>query len=139
MTRLLMIGLEIHIKLKSQTKIFCQCENQQNFETLLPNTHVCPVCTGQPGALPVLTQDVLRKSLLLGKALNCTINPVSTFDRKSYFYPDLPMGYQITQLYHPTNTNGTVSFFLNNFTEQKTVHILDAHMECDTAKMIHNG
>ena len=139
MTRLLTIGLEIHIKLKSKTKIFCQCENQQNFETLLPNTHVCPVCTGQPGALPVLTQDVLRKSLLLGKALNCTINPVSTFDRKSYFYPDLPMGYQITQLYHPTNTNGTVSFFLNNFTEQKTVHILDAHMECDTAKMIHNG
>jgi len=139
MTRLLTIGLEIHIKLKSKTKIFCQCENQQNFETLLPNTHVCPVCTGQPGALPVLTQDALRKSLLIGKALNCTINKISSFDRKSYFYPDLPMGYQITQLYHPTNTNWRVSFFLNNFTEEKSVGILDAHLECDTAKMIHNG
>lgn len=139
MTRLLTIGLEVHLKLKSKTKMFCQCENQQNFDTLLPNTHVCPVCTGQPGALPILTEDALRKALLLGKALNCKINKVSSFDRKSYFYPDLPMGYQITQLYHPTNTNGKVSFFLNNFTEEKSIEILDAHMECDTAKMIHNG
>ena len=139
MTRALTIGLEIHIKLKSKTKMFCQCQNQQNFETLLPNTHVCPICMWQPGALPTLTQDALWKSLLIGKALNCTINKVSTFDRKSYFYPDLPMWYQITQLYHPTNTNGRVSFFLNNFSEEKSVGILDAHLECDTAKMIHNG
>lgn len=135
---LLTIGLEIHIKLKSTNKMFCQCKNEQNFDALLPNTHICPVCTGQPWALPTLSQEVLDKVLLLGKALNCKINEVSSFDRKSYFYPDLPMGYQITQLYHPTNTEGKVNFFLDNYTKEKTVHIQDAHMECDTGKMIHN-
>lgn len=135
---LLTIGLEIHIKLKSVNKMFCQCPNEQNFDALLPNTHICPVCTGQPGALPTLSQEVLDKALLLGKALNCKINKISSFDRKSYFYPDLPMGYQITQLYHPTNTEGKVNFFLDNYTTEKTVHIQDAHMECDTGKMIHN-
>lgn len=105
---------------------------------LIPNTNICPVCTGQPGALPTLSEEVLEKALLLGKALNCKINEISTFDRKSYFYPDLPMGYQITQLYHPTNTEGKVNFFLDNYTTEKTIHIQDAHMECDTGKMIHN-
>ena len=119
--------------------MFCQCQNEQNFETLTPNTHICPVCTGQPGALPTLSEEVLHKALLLGKVLHCKINEYSQFDRKSYFYPDLPMGYQITQLYKPTNIQGQVSFFLNNYTQEKTVHILDAHMENDTAKMIHNG
>ena len=135
---LLTIGLEIHIKLKSANKMFCQCKNQQNFDDLLPNTNICPVCTGQPGALPTLSEDVLEKALILGKTLNCTINEISTFDRKSYFYPDLPMGYQITQLYHPTNTEGQVSFFLDNYTNEKTIHIQDAHMENDTGKMIHS-
>ena len=135
---LLTIGLEIHIKLKSINKMFCQCKNQQNFDDLLPNTNICPVCTGQPGALPTLSEEVLEKALLLGKALNCKINEFSTFDRKSYFYPDLPMGYQITQLYHPTNTEGTISFFLENYTNERIVHIQDAHMECDTGKMIHS-
>jgi len=105
---------------------------------LTPNTNVCPTCTGQPGALPRLSYDALQKSLLLGRALNCTINKTSTFDRKSYFYPDLPTGYQITQLYHATNTNGKVTFFLDNFTQERTVNIIDAHMEIDTAKMIHS-
>lgn len=136
---LLTIGLEIHIKLKSDNKMFCQCKNQQNFDDLLPNTNICPVCTGQPGALPTLSEDVLEKALLLGKALKCIINEISTFDRKSYFYPDLPMGYQITQLYHPTNTQGQVSFFLDNYTTEKTIHLQDAHMENDTGKMIHAG
>jgi len=136
--RLLTIGLEIHIKLKSETKMFCQCKNQQNFDTLIPNTNICPVCTWQPGALPTLSQEVLWKSLLVGKALNCKINKVSNFDRKSYFYPDLPMWYQITQLYKPTNTQGQVHFFLKDFLEEKSVNIIDAHMENDTAKMIHN-
>jgi len=136
---LLTIGLEIHIKLKSVNKMFCQCKNEQDFEHLEPNTNICPVCTGQPGALPTLSQEVLEKTLLLGKALQCKINETSTFDRKSYFYPDLPMGYQITQLYHPTNTEGKVHFFLNNYTDEKVVHIQDAHMESDTGKMIHNG
>ena len=136
---LLTIGLEIHIKLKSINKMFCQCKNQQNFDDLLPNTNICPVCTGQPGALPTLSEEVLEKALMLGKALKCKINEISTFDRKSYFYPDLPMGYQITQLYHPTNTQGQVSFFLDNYTNERTVHIQDAHMENDTGKMIHDG
>ena len=136
---LLTIGLEIHIKLNTPNKMFCQCANEQNFETLMPNTHICPVCTGQPGALPTLSKEVVDKALLLGKALHCKVNEYSQFDRKSYFYPDLPMGYQITQLYKPTNVEGQVSFFLNNYTQEKTVHILDAHMENDTAKMIHNG
>ena len=136
---ILTIGLEIHIKLKSENKMFCQCKNQQNFDDLIPNTNICPVCTGQPWALPTLSEDVLEKALLLGKVLNCTINEISTFDRKSYFYPDLPMGYQITQLYHPTNTEGKVSFFLDNYTNEKTIHIQDAHMENDTGKMIHSS
>lgn len=135
---LLTIGLEIHIKLKSINKIFCQCKNEQNFDDLLPNTHICPVCTAQPGALPTLSHEVLEKALILGKALQCTINETSTFDRKSYFYPDLPMGYQITQLYHPTNTEGKVHFFLDNYTTEKVVQLQDAHMESDTGKMIHN-
>ncbi len=136
---LLTIGLEIHIKLNTPNKMFCQCQNEQNFETLTPNTHICPVCTAQPGALPTLSKEVVEKALILGKVLNCKVNEYSQFDRKSYFYPDLPMGYQITQLYKPTNVQGQVSFFLNNYTQEKTVHILDAHMENDTAKMIHNG
>lgn len=135
---ILTIGLEIHIKLKSINKMFCQCKNEQNFDTLLPNSNICPVCTGQPWALPTLSNEVLEKALLLGKALQCEINTISTFDRKSYFYPDLPMGYQITQLYKPTNGKGKVQFFLDNYTTEKIIHIQDAHMESDTAKMIHN-
>lgn len=137
--RKLTIWLEIHIKLKSENKLFCQCKNQQDFENTDPNINICPVCTGQPGALPTLSQEALWKGLLLGKALNCTINKESHFDRKSYFYPDLPMGYQITQLYHPTNTNGKMHFYIDNYRQEKTVHILDAHLESDTAKMIHEN
>lgn len=119
--------------------MFCQCKNEQNFDTLLPNTNICPVCTGQPGALPTLSDDVLQLSLKLGKALNCKINKESQFDRKSYFYPDLPLWYQITQLYKPTNTDGLVKFFTNNYGNEWEVKIIDAHMESDTAKMIHDG
>ncbi|MFA5747606.1 MAG: Asp-tRNA(Asn)/Glu-tRNA(Gln) amidotransferase subunit GatB [Candidatus Absconditabacterales bacterium] len=139
MNYILTVGLEIHIKLNTVNKMFCQCKNEQNFETLQANTNICPVCTGQPGTLPTLSQEVLLKSLLLGKALNCKINKISQFDRKSYFYPDLPMGYQITQLYKPTNIEGQVNFFMDNYNKEKIIHIIDAHMECDTGKMIHNG
>ncbi len=131
------IGLEIHLKLKTETKMFCKCKNEQNFDSLLPNTNICPVCTAQPGALPVLTYDCVWKSLLLGKALNCKINKESFFDRKNYFYPDLPMGYQITQLHKPVNVDWEVKFYLDNYEKETKVGILDAHMECDTAKMIH--
>jgi len=133
------IWLEIHIKLASPNKIFCQCKNEQNFDTLIPNTNICPVCTWQPGALPTLSKEVLELSLKLWKALNCHINRRSHFDRKSYFYTDLPMWYQITQEYEPTNINWNVKFFVNNYEDERTVRIENAHMECDTAKMIHNG
>lgn len=135
---LLTVWLEIHIKLKSGNKMFCQCPNSQNFDTLQANTNICPVCTWQPWALPTLSKEVLEKALLLWKALNCDINMTSQFDRKSYFYPDLPMWYQITQLYKPTNINGHVPFFVDNeYSQERIIHIQDAHMESDTAKMIH--
>lgn len=136
----LTIGLEIHLKIKSPNKLFCQCRNEQNFDTLLPNTNICPVCTAQPGALPTLSYEPLFKALVLGKVLNCKINDISTFDRKSYFYPDLPMGYQITQLYHPTNIDGQVTFYIDDdYNQERSVGIRDAHIENDTAKMIHDG
>jgi aspartyl-tRNA(Asn)/glutamyl-tRNA(Gln) amidotransferase subunit B len=130
------IGLEIHLKLNSETKIFCRCKNEQNFDTQ-PNTHICPVCTGQPGALPLLSQEVVDKAILFGHALNAEIQPFSAFDRKNYFYPDLPMGFQITQFYHPIIKNGTVHYRIHNYEEEKAVHIHEAHLESDTAKMIH--
>ena len=105
---------------------------------LVPNTNICPVCTGQPGALPVLSQEPLEKSLLLWRALWCTIHHESSFDRKSYFYPDLPMGYQITQYHKPTMTDGQVSFFSEDFKEEKTIGIQQLQMETDTAKAVHS-
>lgn len=79
----------------------------------------------------------MQKALLLGKAMNCQFNTRSSFDRKSYFYPDLPMGYQITQFYTPINVKGQVSFFLEGFETEKKVCITEAHLECDTAKSLH--
>ena len=94
----LVIGLEIHLKLNSATKLFCGCKNIQEFDDLAPNSHICPVCTGQPGALPVLQQSALDVALKLGKILNCQIKEQSSFDRKSYFYPDMAKNYQILNL-----------------------------------------
>lgn len=133
------VGLEIHLKLSSQTKIFCPCKNDQSLEDNRPNTHICPTCTGQPGALPRLSRQVVQKALLLWKAMNCQFNIRSTFDRKNYFYPDLPMGYQITQFYSPINVKGQVSFFLEGFEKELKVWITEAHLECDTAKSFHQG
>lgn len=131
------IGLEIHLKLNSKAKIFCQCKNEQNFDSEA-NQHICPVCTGQPGALPLLNKEVVEKTIIFGRALNARVNEVSSFDRKNYFYPDLPMGFQITQFYHPIITKGQLSYFINDYEEEKTVGISEAHLECDTAKMIHS-
>ena len=133
------VGLEIHLKLSSQTKIFCPCKNDQSLEDNRPNTHICPTCTGQPGALPRLSRQVVQKALLLWKAMNCQFNIRSSFDRKNYFYPDLPMGYQITQFYTPINVKGQVSFFLEGFEKELKVWITEAHLECDTAKSFHHG
>ncbi len=133
----IVIWLEIHVKLNSETKLFCSCKNEQNFDGLEKNKNICPVCTWQPGALPVLQKWPLQKAIQLGLALNCDINEFSNFDRKSYFYPDLPMGYQITQLFHPTNTNWYVNFFISEYSEEKKVNITQAHMEADAWKTIH--
>ena len=138
MDYLITIWLEIHLKLNSNAKIFCKCKNEQNFSDM-PNTHICPVCTWQPGALPLLNQEVVTKAIHFAKALNSKLSKKSSFDRKNYFYPDLPMGFQITQFYHPIITDGKVSFFLNNFEDQKVARIAEAHLECDSAKMIHEN
>ena len=134
----LVVWLEVHLKLNSNHKLFCACANEQDFDMLEPNTHICPTCTAQPWALPVLQNDALDLALRLGSALWCTIQTESHFDRKSYFYPDLPNGYQITQYYQPTAIDWNLSFFVDNeFSEQKAVGIQDAHMETDTGKTIH--
>lgn len=134
------IWLEIHLKLNSPEKLFCACPNIQNDDELQPNTHVCPVCTWQPGALPVLWKQALEKAIHLGLVLNCTIASKSSFDRKSYFYPDLPMGYQITQQEAPTCIDGEVSFYVDKeYTQRKTVRIRDAHIETDTGKSTRIG
>lgn len=137
MSYFLTIGLEIHLKVKSSTKLFCTCTNSQDMEMLIPNTNICPVCTGQPGALPILQIEPLRKSLLMGRALKCKINDISGFDRKSYFYPDLPMGYQITQFHSPTMTDGQIEFFDETFESSESIGIQQIQMETDTAKSIH--
>ena len=133
----LVIGLEVHIKLNSDTKLFCQCKNEQEFENLAPNSNICPFCSAQPGWLPVISQQAVDKAILLWHALGCQVNSKSIFDRKSYFYPDSPSGYQITQNTLPLNTNWKVEFWINNFEEKKSVTIQQAHVECDAWKMIH--
>lgn len=138
MTYELTIGLEIHLKIKSPTKLFCRCTNSQDTESMVPNTFVCPVCTGQPGALPILSSEPMMKSLLLWRALHCTLHQTSQFDRKSYFYPDLPMGYQITQYFEPTMTSGQVHFLSDDFKTEKSIGIRQLQMETDTAKAVHS-
>ena len=132
------IWLEIHLKLNSHAKIYCKCKNEQDFSAK-PNTHICPVCTWQPWALPLLNHEVVTKAIHFAKALNSELSTISSFDRKNYFYPDLPMGFQITQFYHPIIKNWKVSFYISNFEEKRTVTIHEAHLECDAAKMIHEN
>lgn len=133
------IWLEIHIKLNSVNKLFCRCKNEQEFDNLQPNIHICPTCTWQPWALPVLNQEPLEKAIILGYALWCKVSEYSRFDRKSYFYPDLPCGFQITQFESPTNVNGVVNFYINDYQDLTTIRIERAHIETDAWKTIHDG
>src|SRR5437762_13459734 len=96
------IGLEVHVQLRTQSKLFCSCETDFG---AAPNSHVCPVCTGQPGVLPVLNRKAVEGAVKVGLALNCTINGDSFFARKQYFYPDLPKAYQISQSDQPLCSN----------------------------------
>lgn len=125
------IGLEVHVELNTATKIFCSCPVSFGGE---PNTRVCPICSGMPGVLPVLNSNALEKSIRAGLALNGKINSFSRFDRKQYFYPDLPKGYQISQLDHPLMRNGSI--ILPDETGKK-IRINRLHMEEDAGKLIH--
>ena len=127
------IGLEVHVELATKTKIFCSCSTEFGGA---PNTHTCPVCTGMPGALPVLNRQVVEYALAVGLAVNCEINQYCRFDRKNYFYPDNPQNYQISQLYLPICHDG----FVETWTAagKKKVGIHEIHMEEDAGKLIHD-
>jgi len=127
------IGLEIHMQINTKRKAFCDCKTDFGE---LQNSNICPVCTGQPGALPVLNNEFVKKAILFSKAIDCDINLESTFDRKNYFYPDLPKGYQITQFFKPIGENGQIMVH-NDKGDEKTVTIERVHMEEDTGKSFH--
>jgi len=125
------IGLEIHIELNTLSKMFCSCANDSN-ETK-PNVNICPICLGHPGVLPVANEQAIKKVIKTALALNCQINKHSFFERKNYFYPDLPKGYQISQYRAPLSQNG----YLYLPQSKKQVHITRIHIEEDTGSLIH--
>jgi len=128
------IGLEVHVQLATRTKIFCGCATVFGAP---PNTNVCPVCLGLPGALPVLSRQAVELGIEAAMALNCTVNPKSVFARKNYFYPDLPKGYQISQYDQPLAEHGFVEIEVEGV--KKRIGITRVHMEDDAGKSIHDG
>ena len=127
------IGLEVHVELSTATKIFCGCATEFGSA---PNTHICPVCTGMPGALPVLNRQVVEYALKIGLTANCKVNQYCRFDRKNYFYPDNPQNYQISQLYLPICYGGWVE--IETTSGKKKIRIHEMHMEEDAGKLIHD-
>src|SRR2546421_1429138 len=137
------IGLEVHVQLKTRSKMFCSCRVEFGAD---PNTHTCPTCLGLPGALPVMNHEALRMTVLTGLMLGCDIAPISKFDRKNYFYPDMPKNYQISQYDMPFCTNGSVPLHdmaypkdaqKNIATPDKEVRLVRIHLEEDVAKSFH--
>lgn len=126
------IGLEVHIELRTKTKIFCDCPADHGGE---PNTRCCPVCMGMPGTLPVLNREVVKFAARAGMMLGCEIAHFSKMDRKNYFYPDLPKAYQISQLDHPLCEHGHIDINVNG--EQKRIGITRIHIEEDAGKLVH--
>src|SRR5436309_4924795 len=128
------IGLEVHVQLGTKTKIFCSCPVEFGAP---PNTNVCPVCLGLPGALPVLSRQAVESAISAAIALHCRINRFSRFARKNYFYPDLPKGYQISQYDQPLAEHGFVDIVVGS--EKKRIGVTRVHMEDDAGKSIHDG
>ncbi|MBE6548802.1 MAG: Asp-tRNA(Asn)/Glu-tRNA(Gln) amidotransferase subunit GatB [Ruminococcaceae bacterium] len=130
----LVVGLEVHVELKTETKIFCACSTRFGAR---PNTQCCPVCMGLPGAMPTLNEKTVEYAVRAGLALDCRINRVSHFDRKNYFYPDLPKGYQISQYDEPLCEQGGLEIAAES--GEKRIRITRIHMEEDAGKLIHEG
>src|SRR5271165_6066107 len=128
------IGLEVHVQLGTETKIFCGCATSFGAD---PNTNVCPVCLGLPGALPVLSRQAVELAISASLALHCKVNPFSRFARKNYFYPDLPKGYQISQYDQPLAERGYLDVSVDG--KQKRIGVTRVHMEDDAGKSIHDG
>lgn len=128
------VGLEVHAELKTETKIFCSCSTAFGAE---PNTQTCPICAGFPGALPVLNKKVVDLAITTGLALNCEIPEICKFDRKNYFYPDNPKAYQISQFDRPVCINGYLDIDVAG--KKKRIGINRAHMEEDAGKLVHQG
>jgi len=126
------IGLEVHAQLETRSKIFCGCSTAFGEE---PNTQTCPVCTGQPGSLPVINRKAVEFAIKLGLATSCRIAPVSYFERKNYFYPDLPKGYQISMYEYPLGEHGFIEIMVNG--QKKQIQIIRIHMEEDAGKLKH--
>lgn len=127
------IGIEVHVQLTTKSKIFCTCSADVTDQ---PNTHICHICTGQPGVLPILNKEVVHAAIKAGLATKSKIAPCSVFARKHYFYPDLPKGYQITQSDQPICSEGTVTITLEDGS-QKNIRLIRIHMEEDAGKNVH--
>jgi aspartyl-tRNA(Asn)/glutamyl-tRNA(Gln) amidotransferase subunit B len=128
------IGIEVHAQLRTNTKLFCACELKFG---AAPNTRVCPVCLGMPGALPVLNRQAVTFAIQAGLALQCDLQPISVFARKNYFYPDLPKGYQISQYDKPICLGGTLDILVDGVVRR--IGITRIHMEEDAGKLLHQG
>ena len=127
------IGLEVHVEMATKSKIFCSCSAEFGAEQ---NDHVCPACCGMPGMLPIVNKNVVNLGMTAGMMLNCHINRVTTFDKKSYYYPDLPCSYQTTQWFSPVAVNGTVE--IETAAGKKAIRIKQIHMEEDAGKLVHD-
>ena len=135
-----LIGLEMHVELSTKSKMFCQCD--AHWQTYKPNENTCPVCLGLPGALPVPNKKAIEYTMKIAKALGCTVREKFHFDRKHYFYPDLPKGYQISQYDEPIGVNGRVSVMVKDAQGayvEKSFRIHRVHLEEDTGKLTHAG
>jgi aspartyl-tRNA(Asn)/glutamyl-tRNA(Gln) amidotransferase subunit B len=131
----MVVGLEVHVQLKTRSKAFCSCSTQFG---AAPNTNVCPVCLALPGALPVLNERAVELATRAALAVDCTVNPVSVFARKNYFYPDLPKGYQISQFDRPLATGGHVEIGMRSDGSPIRIGVTRVHMEEDAGKSIHD-